>query len=300
MKKAGQFFFTLLPLLLAIGVQYLIVFFAMGISCLVEQTWYTASQTADILAVFDDLSYLWTTSDFNTYIMICYAVMTIVLFGLWYYMKYDGNYLPKPRTVFHPLSILGIILLVPGMQYLTSYIVSFTAALFPHWLEVYEELLESAGLDGSITAAMFFYSVLLGPVSEELIFRGVTMRQAKKCLPFWAANLMQAVLFGAFHMNMMQGVYAFCAGLILGYVCEKSGSIYNSILLHMLFNFWGDIISQFLTMGDSLFAFLFWFLFGIIMTIAGLFIFIAGTKKCAAFQKAESAPSLSTGTETTN
>lgn len=298
MKKVGQFFFTFLPLLLTIGIQFLIAFFAMGISWLIEQIWYTSTQTADIYCILDDLSYFWTSNRFNTYVMVCYAVINIAVFGLWYYIKYDGCYLPKPRAVFHPLSILGILFLVPGMQYLSTYIVSFTASLFPHWLEVYEEMLETAGLDDRITVGMFLYSVLLGPIAEELIFRGVTMRQAKKCFPFWAANLMQAVLFGIFHMNMIQGIYAFCLGLILGYICEKSGSIYNSILLHMLFNFWGTVISQFLTIGDSLFAFLFWFLFAITMTTVGLVVFTVGTKKCSAIQLIKTDPPAPERTET--
>ena len=282
MKKNGQFFFTFLPLLLSVGLQYLVVFFSMGLSALVEQIWYGATGTVDFIAVFEDLTNLWVTSDFNTYIMICYAAMSIAVFGLWYYMKYNGAYLPKPRTVFHPLSILGIVMLVPGTQYLSTYIVSFTAALFPRSLDAYEELLETAGLDTSITLGLFLYSVILAPFSEELIFRGVTMRQARKFLPFWAANLMQAILFGIFHMNLIQGVYAFCLGIVLGYICEKSGSIYNSVLLHMLFNFWGTVLSQFFGIGDSAFSFLFWFFFGITITAGGIVVFIAGAGKCAA------------------
>lgn len=280
MRKVGHFFLAFVPIILATAIQYLAVFFGMGISTLIECTWYTYSKTADFHTVFDDLSYLWMTSRFNTYIMIIYTAMTLVVFGLWYYMRYDGNYLPNLRHTFHPFTILGVVMLTPGMQYLSTYIVSFTATLFPKWLEQYEELLESAGLDDALTLGMFLYSVIFAPLSEELIFRGVTMRQARKALPLWAANLMQAALFGIFHMNMIQGIYAFCLGLILGYICEHGGSIYHSILLHMLFNFWAAVISQFITIGDSAFAFLFWLFFGVAMTICGILVFTLGTKKC--------------------
>lgn len=279
MKRAGNFFFSFVPLLLVTGIQYLTVFFAMGFSALLEVSWYTFSDTAEIFSVFEDLSNYWLTQRFNTYLMVVYSTITIVVFGLWYYIKYDGHYLPAPRTIAHPVSILGIVLLVPGTQFLSSYIVSFVAMLFPSWLEAYEELLETAGLDERITVGMFIYSVLLAPFCEELVFRGVTLRQAKKALPFWAANLLQAFLFGVFHGNMMQGIYAFCLGILLGYICEKSGSIYNSILLHMLFNFWGTVISEFLDYGNTVFSFLFWMMFGIAMTVAGILVFNLGVKK---------------------
>lgn len=280
MKKIGHFFFTFVPLILVTIIQYLAVFFGMGVSTLIESASCAFSKSRDFYHTFENLNSLWASSDFNAYIMIVYTALSIVVFGLWYYMRYEGNYLPNFKHTFHPLTFLGLLMLTPGMQYLSSYIISFTASLFPKWLETYEELFESAGFDDSLTLGVFLYTVIFAPLAEELIFRGVTLHQAKRALPFWAANLMQAILFGIFHMNMIQGIYAFCLGLILGYICERGGSIYHTILLHILYNFWGAVISQFVTIGDSIFSFLFWFFFAVTLTVCGILIFILGTKKC--------------------
>lgn len=75
---------------------------------------------------------------------------------------------------------------------------------FPELAQPVRKLMETAGLDSDIGLFMFIYAVILGPVCEELVFRGVTMRLVRRALPFWAANLMQAVLFGIFHMNWIQ------------------------------------------------------------------------------------------------
>lgn len=291
MKKFGHFLLIFVPLILSNVIQYLAVFFCMGFTCLIESCWYIFSATADIYDVISDLDYLLLSSDYNAYVMIIYTSLTLVVFGLWYYMRYEGNYRPHLRSTFHPLTILGVVMLMPGMQYLSSYIVDLTATLVPKWLEQYEELMESAGLDETFTLGLFLYSVIFAPLSEELIFRGVTMRQARRILPFWAANIIQAVLFGIFHMNWIQGIYAACLGLILGYVCERGGSIYHSILLHMLFNFWAAVLSEYTPAVDTTFSYLFWFFFGLVMTIGGLFSFIIGTKKCDAIRVASSTPS---------
>lgn len=271
--------FAFVPPLLVIGIQYLASFFAMGLSLLVENSWYTFSDSADIFTVIDDMENLWMSSTFNTGILLIYNAFSIVVFGLWYYMKYGGNYLPNPRTTFHPAALFGIVMLTPGTQYLTTYIMAFVASLFPQWMDAYEELLETAGMDEHISLLMIICSVLFAPFCEELVFRGVTMKQLLKCLPFWAANLIQAVLFGIFHMNMIQGIYAACLGVILGYVCEKGGSIYYSILLHILFNFWGTVISEYIWIGDSIFSVIFWFLFGIVMTAGGILVFYFGIRQ---------------------
>jgi membrane protease YdiL (CAAX protease family) len=273
MKKTGQFFFTFVPLLLTLALQELLMLFLMGISALCAGSFYTTIGGANL---FDTLYELWASERFSTYMMVAYAISCIAIYGLWYYAKYDGNYLPDTRKVFHPLSFVGILMLVPGLQYLSNYIVAFTASIFPHALDTYEELIETAGLDDTLSIGMFLYSVILAPISEELMFRGVTLRQARKCLPFWAANLFQAILFGIFHMNLIQGVYAFFLALFLGYVCEKSGSIYNSVLLHMLFNFWGTVLSQYFYIGDSLSSFLIFFVFAVAMCVGGIAVFNTG------------------------
>ena len=225
--------------------------------------------------------------------------MSIAVFGLWYYCRYGGNYRPVLRQTFHPAAIAGIVMLMPGTQYLTTYIMSFVASLFPHWMDAYESLLETAGLDDQISILMVVCSVIFAPFCEELVFRGVTMHQAKKCLPFWAANLLQALLFGIFHMNMIQGIYAFCLGLVLGYVCNRGGSIYYSILLHMLFNFWGTVLSGLIPFGDTTFSLIFWFLFGIAMTVGGLIVFTSGIRKLQAAGRSSAMPlsDIPSGTE---
>lgn len=279
MRKIGQFFLAFVPLLLSVGIQLLITFFLMGVSALTGGIWYQASGRFKGTELLMDLFNLWSQKEFNTSIMVVYALCSMVIFGLWYYIQYDGIYLIRPRNVFHPLSLLGILLLVPGGQFLTTYIVNVTAALFPSWLDAYEKLIENAGLSGSLSIGMFCYSILIGPITEELIYRGVTLRQAKKCLPFWAANLMQALLFGLYHMNLMQGIYAFFIGLIFGYVSEKSGSIHSSILLHILFNIWGLLLNPYITLGTSAFSVVFWFLSAIVMTACGLTVFTAGSRR---------------------
>lgn len=75
-------------------------------------------------------------------------------------------------------------------------------------------------------------TVLLAPLIEELIFRGMVYRRIAR---YWNKNialLASAVLFGIYHGNVVQGVYAFLLGLILAYLYEKFGTIKAPILAH--------------------------------------------------------------------
>jgi hypothetical protein len=176
--------------------------------------------------------------------MVIYCLIIISCFGAWYYRNLGGVFLPDVRTTFHPLQFVGILIMVPGIQFSTSYLIAILSAVFPSWLEDYMKLMETSGLGDNLSPMMLTYAVFIGPIAEELIFRGVTLRSFRRVFPFWLANLCQASLFGLYHMNLLQGVYAGALGLVLGFICERGGSIYLSMFLHILYNFWGTIVTS--------------------------------------------------------
>ena len=72
------------------------------------------------------------------------------------------------------------------------------------------------------------------------------------------AIVVQAIMFGVFHMNKLQGIYAFVLGLGLGYIMYLYDSLIITIIIHILFNFIGTIGSELLPMGgDAIISFFF-------------------------------------------
>ena len=71
---------------------------------------------------------------------------------------------------------------------------------------------------------------------EEFLFRGAILENLK---PFGRTNaiMISALLFAAMHQNVEQFFYTFVAGIVLGLVYDRTGSIWNCTLLHILNNF---------------------------------------------------------------
>ena len=93
--------------------------------------------------------------------------------------------------------------------------------------------LEAAAIT-STGFSMFLYITILGPISEELLFRGFLLRMLKP----WGkqtAILVSALIFGLFHGNVIQVPFAFLVGLVLGYVTVEY-SILWAIVLHIFNN----------------------------------------------------------------
>lgn len=248
MKKFNTLLFSTVPFFLAMGVQFVAVYylliiaaiFLFGVAPAIQGTTYTV----------DDLLTLASDMNFNTLASIFFSVFCIALFAIWYYRSFGGNLKINVKKSFHPFEILGIVLLVPGAQFMCSIAMGMVSLVFPSWLEDYMKLIEEVGLTGDIPLLMMIYSVLLAPIGEELIFRGVTLRIARRAFPFWIANIIQALLFGIFHMNPLQGCYTFLVGLFMGYICEKGGTLYHAIFFHFLFNLWGTTASEWLVVDD--------------------------------------------------
>ena len=247
MKKIKTFLFSTVPFLSSIGLQLVAAYYILFIAAIF--LFVIAPMVNGTLYNIDDLMNLTTDTDFTTLLSAVYAVFSIGLFSIWFY-KMGGNFKVNITKSFHGYELLGILLLIPGSQFLSSLITSMVSVVFPEWLEEYMELMESAGLSGDISLLMFVYAVILAPISEELVFRGVTFGILRTVFPFWVANVLQAMMFGVFHMNALQGCYTFVVGLIFGYVREKGSTIYHAILIHLLFNLWGTVASKFILVED--------------------------------------------------
>lgn len=77
----------------------------------------------------------------------------------------------------------------------------------------------------------------LVPVTEELVFRGLTMTRMEE---YWGkrnAVLLSAFVFAVIHGNFLQGLYTLPLGLMLGYVYAKYRSMAAPILFHVAANF---------------------------------------------------------------
>ncbi len=94
----------------------------------------------------------------------------------------------------------------------------------------------TAGMISENPVVMVILMGGLGPVGEEIFFRGFAYGALKRKYGVRNGILLSSLFFGAFHMIPWQIPYAFMAGCILSYVYEKTGSIYSPILFHILNN----------------------------------------------------------------
>lgn len=77
---------------------------------------------------------------------------------------------------------------------------------------------------------------ILGPIIEELMFRGIIYNEFKNKFTNMKAILLTTTFFAIIHFNIFQMIYAFAIGFILMFVYEKYKTIKAPIILHMASN----------------------------------------------------------------
>ena len=85
--------------------------------------------------------------------------------------------------------------------------------------------------------------VIIAPVMEEILFRKLLIDRIVSCGE-GTAVLISGLLFGLFHGNLNQFAYAFVLGLLFGFIYVKTRNIRYTILMHMVVNFMGSVLSM--------------------------------------------------------
>ncbi len=83
----------------------------------------------------------------------------------------------------------------------------------------------------------FLIAVVAAPMIEEILFRGIVFKSIRKIAPVWLAILISSLLFGAYHMNPVQIVYATFMGVVAGIIYEKTNNLLLPVLVHFTNNF---------------------------------------------------------------
>lgn len=94
----------------------------------------------------------------------------------------------------------------------------------------------TASFGGQPPALLILTTVIAGPIAEELVFRGLTYERIRHYLGVPAAVILSSLMFGIYHGNVVQFIYASLIGILFSLYYEKSGSLHACVLAHMAMN----------------------------------------------------------------
>lgn len=159
-----------------------------------------------------------------------------------FYKKQKIAFLPTVKTHHQKLSLKQvaiIIVLLLGCQFVFNQVANiFEVALNVIGFSAKKEV-ELATV-GHHSMMYFLYAAFMGPLVEELVMRGGIAYQLQKYDKVFSI-IFSAIVFGFFHMNFVQGVFAFLVGIMLAYIAIEY-SFGWAVFFHILNNFGFNLI----------------------------------------------------------
>ncbi|MCR5310015.1 MAG: CPBP family intramembrane metalloprotease [Lachnospiraceae bacterium] len=188
-------------------------------------------------------------SSVMTVLMFASEVICITVAGIWYYRGYIKK--DKENRTYRPFNkkfgrIKSVAFVVCGCIAAWSFAViiqSVISSILPKTAENVGQMLESA-LGGDMVLGLIA-AVILAPIFEEITMRGIILQRSKRAFGVVGCMVISAVLFGVFHMNIIQGLYVLPLGLFWGFVGYRFNSVIPCVVCHMLNNFLGVLIPSF-------------------------------------------------------
>lgn len=164
-------------------------------------------------------------------------IITLILIALIflpsdYGMKDRINIKRIPIKEYFNILILGI-----GITILLLFLSSILTKLIPSYNEVANQLATSRG-----SALQLIITIALIPIYEEIFYRGIIFGYLRKNFNIIVAIVVQALVFGVMHLNLVQGIYTFILGIVLALIYMYSESILGNITVHIIFNLLGILI----------------------------------------------------------
>lgn len=135
------------------------------------------------------------------------------------------------RNTFGPREVLLIVVMVIGI----SSILNLLMAMLPIHDEAYNSVAEEMFAETGIVTQLVVIGVI-APIAEEIIFRGLVFRRLRDYVGFMWAAVASSLMFGIYHGNVTQAIFAFIMGMLFAAIYEHYGTMWATIAAHMANN----------------------------------------------------------------
>lgn len=169
--------------------------------------------------------------------------------------------------------IIYIAMIIIGFALVNSLIVS----ILSNNISSYEETNNFIVNMQSTLISMIIINIV-GPIFEEILFRGVIFDELSETSPLYIAIIIQGLLFAIAHGNLLQGIYTFTLGIILAVINYYCQSIWSDILGHILFNIFGGVLIAYL-FNISPYLYLVSVFLGMVIFVVGFYLLIKRSKR---------------------
>lgn len=170
-----------------------------------------------------------------TYLINAISIYVIGYGSIKLLLKNTENVEKKEKKKLKISNFLSLIAILIGSAQIVNIITQIILTIIKSIFSIHINNNVAELMETSDSISLILFAVILGPLFEELIFRGTLLKKLR-VFGDKTAIIYTAIAFGLFHCNIAQIPFAITAGLILAYTVVKTNNIVYSIILHMILN----------------------------------------------------------------
>ena len=191
--------------------------------------------------IFNDFAGRLVPASREFFQILAFLEFSVTFLAMLYLLVFEGRKILELKWKWR-WRYLVYLLLAYGVSYLSDIVFSFLTPATSNQIAL-NELTEMTGRQE--LPYLLLIVCLLGPITEELVYRGVLMNTFLKDSPWYGDVLLSACIFGYVHVSSGLTPLAFftyaSGGAILAFLYRKTHTLYYPILLHIMINitaFW--------------------------------------------------------------
>ncbi len=185
-----------------------------------------------------------------TYILNAFSLYVVAFLLAKLLLRKVEDVEPRPKIKLTFKKIMWYIFVAYGLGIFfatfTNEIVTMISSLFE--TEVTDRVEEM--MSNSPPIPLILFVAIIGPIFEELIFRGLMLKKLR-VYGDKTAIIYTGIAFGLFHTNISQILFATVIGMIFAYVVCKTNDIKYSMILHIFINLMGSIATLIVVYGTD-------------------------------------------------
>lgn len=168
-------------------------------------------------------------------IMIFFCLFLLSSHGL------NLNRITSPKLVIQKISKkkkIILVILLTCLILIMYFVGQYTGSvIFYHYKDpAFAQYVKTTRMTQQTMAMYTFISIVIAPICEELLYRGVLYNEIKSKFNFSAALFTQAIVFAALHGTIVHLPGTFLLAVTSALIYEYSGHLYYSVITHIGYN----------------------------------------------------------------
>lgn len=196
-------------------------------------------------------------------IILAAIILSLIIYSIVFAFKKKNLFKECRFKVIGIRQTAMIILVGAGIDMIINGVLGFVPV--DKWFPSHQQVINSINAGKSFIFTVFIVGIAV-PIFEELLLRGIVFNKLRENMNLNLAIIIQALIFGVYHGNMLQFIYASILGIFLGLTYVWTDSLWAPIIIHIFFNSSSLILSKILVEVNILL----YILIGIILFSTGI------------------------------